>query len=102
MRSMLDNGMMAVSNDGSHLFLSTPSGVRMFSLQTQGGTSPAIYASSGTPQSVTVGAHYANLDVVVEDGSGNPMSNAQVTFVACCRDASGGFANGLGDDYRHN
>jgi sugar lactone lactonase YvrE len=52
--SAFGNGVMTVSNDGSLLFLATPSGVRMFNLPTNGGPA-ATLSISGFPSATNAG-----------------------------------------------
>ena len=59
---------------------------------------PAIYAvtaTSGTPQSTTVGTAFANRLVVTVTSGGNPASGVTVTFTAPTSGASGTFAGGI-------
>jgi hypothetical protein len=65
--SAFGNGVMTVSNDGSLLFLATPSGVRMFNLPSNGGPAATLSisgfpsaTSAGTPGTFTVTALDAN------------------------------------------
>jgi uncharacterized delta-60 repeat protein len=57
----------------------------------------AINATSGTPQSVTLGQTFTNaLQATVSDSFGNPVSGVAVTFTAPALGASGTFAGNLG------
>jgi hypothetical protein len=58
------NGAMAISNDGSHLFLATASGVRDFALQ-----AATWFTVSGFPTSVTAGTP-GSFTVTARDASG--------------------------------
>jgi hypothetical protein len=54
--------------------------------------SPAVLATSGTPQSVPVHSAFADLQATVVDASGDPVQGATVTFSVPGRGASGHFA----------
>lgn len=59
-------------------------------------TPASISASSGTPQSATVGTAFAGpLAATVQDSNGNPVNGATVTFKAPSSGASGSFAGGV-------
>jgi adhesin/invasin len=63
-----------------------------FELTNQSGPPGSITATAGTPQSATVNTNFATaLQVLVRDASGNPVSNATVTFTAPSTGASGKF-----------
>jgi hypothetical protein len=67
--SAFGNGVMTVSNDGSLLFLSTPSGVRMFNLPNNPG--PAVTLSiSGFPMATTAGTT-GTFTISALDANGN-------------------------------
>jgi hypothetical protein len=56
---------------------------------------PTISATNGSGQTATVGTAFGQpLVATVTDGSGSPVSNAQVTFTAPTAGASGTFAGG--------
>ena len=55
------------------------------------GPAAQILATSGTPQSVTVGSTFAVLTATVEDATNAPVSGASVTFTAPSSPASGTF-----------
>ena len=65
-----------------------------FSLTNLAGTAFSIVATSGTPQSATVGTAFgAALVATVTDSYNNPVSGVTVTFTAPGSGASGTFAN---------
>jgi len=67
-----------------------------FTVKNTSSTPGSISASSGTPQSATVGTAFASpLVALVENASGNPVSGATVTFTAPSSGASGSFAGGV-------
>jgi hypothetical protein len=68
--SAFGNGVMTVSNDGSLLFLSTTSGVRMINLPSPSGTQVIV---SGFPNPATAGTP-GSFTVIVEDAQGNPLT----------------------------
>jgi hypothetical protein len=67
-----------------------------FSLTNQAGPPASVTATTGTPQTVTVGAAFATaLQATVKDVGGNPVNGAIVTFAAPASGASGTFAGGV-------
>ncbi len=60
------------------------------------GNVPFITATSGTPQTATIGGTFTNpLVATVKDSNNNPISGVTVTFTAPATGASGTFAGGL-------
>jgi N-terminal glycosyl-hydrolase-114-associated domain/Kelch motif/Galactose oxidase, central domain len=90
----------ANATTGSYTVTASVSGVSAaasFALTNQASTSPAsITATSGTPQSATVGAAFASpLVATVLNSSGTGVSGVTVTFTAPSSGASGSFAGGV-------
>jgi N-terminal glycosyl-hydrolase-114-associated domain/Galactose oxidase, central domain/Kelch motif len=66
-----------------------------FTVTQNSGSASSLSATSGTPQSTTVGTAFASpLVVTVDDSNGNPVGGAIVTFTAPSSGASGTFAGG--------
>jgi protocatechuate 3,4-dioxygenase beta subunit len=65
----------------------------VFSLTNLAGTAASIQATSGTPQSTTIGTAFATpLQARVFDSFNNPVPNVQVTFAVPANGASGVFS----------
>jgi hypothetical protein len=79
------NGMMTVSNDGSLLFLATPTGVRMFNLPTSAGPAVSLVLT-GFPQATTAGAP-GTFTVTALDANGHPATGYTGTVVFGSSDA---------------
>jgi hypothetical protein len=89
----------ANSTAGSYSVMASVSGlvsVASFPMTNVPGPAASIIATSGTPQSATIGTSFAApLVATVEDSGGNPVSGATVTFAAPGSGAGGTFAGGV-------
>jgi N-terminal glycosyl-hydrolase-114-associated domain/Galactose oxidase, central domain/Kelch motif len=89
----------ANSTTGSYSVTASVSGVSRtarFRLTNQAASASSITATSGTPQTATVGTAFANpLVVTVKNSSGGGVSGVTVTFTVPSSGASGTFASGV-------
>ncbi len=89
---------IAGNTAGSYTVTASVAGVSTpasFSLTNTAGTAASISAAAGTPQSTPVNSAFPTaLQVIVKDGSGNPVSGVTVAFAAPSSGASGTFLGG--------